>query len=349
MAILDITKLRPNYKGEWSSSATYVSGDVVSYRKALYSATATTTGFLPQSDTSVTPSGSPWVLMTLDADTAVLVANGALGDTSQGVLYRDADSMKLTSGATNKTLYGSRVAVNYLTTSAQGANKTYTGGTATQSLQTRIASGVTNPNTGYTTGISQSFAVSDEEGVEKNLVTFETSLAREGNTNNSVQVSRFVRNGGTVAYTVANSGTSSYTFTGTDLTGTVSDPALSVRVGDRIVITINAAGHPFYISTIPGATWTLGSHVAPAGVVNNGDDVGTIEFVPQTAGVYHYVCQNHPTAMTGTITVSPRADVRFTPATNSRFQNFGLTKITDFNYPDGTACVKPRWLDQDYA
>ena len=349
MAILDITKLRPNYKGEWSSSATYVSGDVVSYRKALYSAAATTTGFLPQSDTSVTPASSPWVLMTLDADTAVLVANGALGDTSQGVLYRDAASMKLSAGASNKTLYGSRVAVNYLTTSAQGANKTYTGGTATQLQQTRIASGATNPNTGYTTGISQSFAASDEEGQEKDLVTFETSLAREGNTNNNVQVSRFVRNGGTVAYTVANSGTSNYTFIGTDLTGTVSDPALSVRVGDRIVITINAAGHPFYISTIPGATWTLGSHVAPAGVVNNGDDVGTIEFVPQTAGVYYYVCQNHPTAMTGTITVSPRADVRFANATNSRFQNFGLTKITDFNYPDGTACVKPRWLDQDYA
>lgn len=349
MAILDITKLRPSYKGEWSATTTYVAGDVVSYRKALYSATTTTTGSLPQSDTSVTPASSPWVLMTLDADTAVLVANSALGDTSQGVLYRDATSMKLTSGYTNKALSGSRVAVRYLTTSAQGANKTFTGGTATQLQQTRIASGVVNPNTGYTTGISQTFAVTDEDGQEEDLVTFETSTAREGNTNNAAQVSRFTRTGGTVAYTVTSSAPNNYVFTGTDLTGSNNDPALSVRVNDRIVITITAAGQPFYITTIPGATWTIGTHVAPAGVVNNGAATGTIEWVPQTAGTYYYVSQTNPTTMTGTITVSPRSDVRFVMNTQSRYQNFGLTKITDFTYPDGVTCAKPRWLDQDYC
>lgn len=349
MAILDITKLRPSYKGEWSATTTYVAGDVVSYRKALYSATATTTGSLPQSDTSVTPAGSPWALMTLDADTAVLVANGTLGETSQGVLYRDTASLKLSAGAINKTLSGNRVTVRYLTTSAQGANKTFTGGTATQLQQTRIAGGVTNPNTGYTTGISQSFADADDEGVGEDLVTFETSTAREGNTNNAVQVSRFTPTGGTVALTVGNDGNSNYTFSGTDITGTVNDPALNVRVGDRIVFTLNATGHPFYITTIPGASWTLGSHVAPAGVVNNGDDAGTIEWVPQTAGTFYYVCGNHPSEMTGTITVSPRADVRFDLVKNSRYQAFGLSRIQDFNYPDGTQCQKPRWLDQDYC
>ncbi|NBR35774.1 MAG: hypothetical protein EBT80_00025 [Chitinophagales bacterium] len=352
MAILDITKLRPSYKGEWSSSTTYVAGDVVSYRRALYSATGASTGVLPQSDTSVTPAGSPWALMTLDADTAVLVANNALGDTSQGVLYRDTAGLKLSAGATNKALSGNRVAVRYLTTSAQGANKTWTGATVTPLQNTRIASGISQPNSAFTTGITQTFINTDEEGVEEDLVTFETSTARAGNINNDVQVSRFTTTGGRVNYTVSGSGSpANYAFTGTDLTGTQNDPALSVRVGDRLVFTVSATGNGFYISTVPGASWTLGTAVAntPAGVVNNGTASGTIDWIPQSAGVYYYVSGANPTTMTGTITVSPRSDVRFVPVTQSRFQNFGLTRITDFTYPDGVTCVKPRWMDQDYC
>ena len=111
-----------------------------------------------------------------------------------------------------------------------------------------------------------------------------------------------------VTYTmaVAASGNNHYTFSAaTDRTGSINgdDPAITMRVGDTIQITNNAAsGHPLWLKTVQG-TGTGNPVSTPAAANNGGSTNGVVvSWTPNTAGTYYYNCQNHA-AMTGTITV----------------------------------------------
>jgi len=103
--------------------------------------------------------------------------------------------------------------------------------------------------------------------------------------------------GKTITASVTNSGASAYSFSG-DISG--SNPSFTVLKGDKLVLSISASGHPFWIKT--AAVTGTGSAVTEY-ITNNGTQSGTITWTPTTTGTYYYICQHHG-AMQGTITVS---------------------------------------------
>jgi len=104
--------------------------------------------------------------------------------------------------------------------------------------------------------------------------------------------------GKTINASVSNSGASSYSFSG-GITG--SNPSFTVLKGDKLVLSISASGHPFWIQTSSGSY--NAANVVTENITNNGTQSGTLTWTPQTAGTYYYVCQYHNN-MGGTITVS---------------------------------------------
>ena len=102
---------------------------------------------------------------------------------------------------------------------------------------------------------------------------------------------------GGITFTITNDGASAYLING------ASNPTLSVIRGHRYVLNVDAAGHPFWIQTLPGA-YSAGN-VYSGGVTDGGTDEGTIIWeVPFDApDTLYYVCQFH-SSMGGSITVS---------------------------------------------
>jgi plastocyanin len=74
--------------------------------------------------------------------------------------------------------------------------------------------------------------------------------------------------------------------------------------GDSLQFTINAAGHPFYISNRQGVGQPSPSEV-PSGLTNNGTDSGALvwDTAGITPGTYWYNCQYHST-MWGNIVIT---------------------------------------------
>ena len=91
-----------------------------------------------------------------------------------------------------------------------------------------------------------------------------------------------------------------------DRDGTVSgnQPIITVRQGDNIQFTINAAGHPFWISNRQGAGQPSPSET-PGGITNNGtvNAVLVWDTTGITPGTYWYNCQYH-TTMYGNIVIT---------------------------------------------
>ena len=98
---------------------------------------------------------------------------------------------------------------------------------------------------------------------------------------------------------VTASGSSAYTLSGTDRNGSVSgsNPTVTAYVGDTIVFSVSASGHPFYIRVSNG-----GANVSTPAASGQGNDSGTVGWIPNTAGTYYYQCGNH-SAMIGQIVV----------------------------------------------
>ena len=101
---------------------------------------------------------------------------------------------------------------------------------------------------------------------------------------------------------VTNSGTGAYALTGVDRLATVSgnNKTVTINVNDTVNFAVNASGHPFYIKTAAGTG--TGNQVTTPTATNQGAQVGTVSWKPNTAGTYFYQCSNH-SAMVGQIIV----------------------------------------------
>ena len=104
----------------------------------------------------------------------------------------------------------------------------------------------------------------------------------------------------TYSISVTASSNRDYTLVGTDANGEVSgnDPSITIRQGETISFSVNAASHPFYIKTVQGT----GTDNQVSNVTNNGATNGDIRWTPTAAGTYYYQCSAH-NGMYGTITV----------------------------------------------
>ena len=75
-----------------------------------------------------------------------------------------------------------------------------------------------------------------------------------------------------------------------------NNPSIELIVGDTITFNMNATGHPFWISTVQGASQTITAN-EPSGITNNGAATGNIVWdttgVP--SGTYYYNCEYHGT------------------------------------------------------
>lgn len=94
--------------------------------------------------------------------------------------------------------------------------------------------------------------------------------------------------------------------------GNTLDPTIYAITGTTIAFNLNCAGHPFQIMNPGGTVATTGiiyvstsGAVSTAGSANVGRTSGTLYWqIPETAtGNYSYRCTNHPTQMTGTISL----------------------------------------------
>jgi hypothetical protein len=97
-------------------------------------------------------------------------------------------------------------------------------------------------------------------------------------------------------FIITNDGSGAYLIDG------VSNDTITLVRGQTYLFEINAAGHPFWIQTVP-APYSAGN-VYNEGITNNGTDSGIIEWtVDQSApSTLYYVCQFH-SAMSGTILI----------------------------------------------
>ena len=105
---------------------------------------------------------------------------------------------------------------------------------------------------------------------------------------------------------VTNSGASHYVFNGDDRVTTwvdANDPSISLNAGDKIVLNLNASGHPFFIKTV--ATTGTGNQVTTGTVTGQGTSIGTVTWDTNgvAPGTYYYICQFH-SGMVGTIVIS---------------------------------------------
>ena len=101
---------------------------------------------------------------------------------------------------------------------------------------------------------------------------------------------------------VTNSGSGAYVTSGADRLAGVSgnNQIITVNVGDTINLVVNASGHPLYIKTAAGTG--TGNQVTTPAASNQGAQVGTVTWIPNTAGTYYYQCANH-SAMVGSLIV----------------------------------------------
>jgi plastocyanin len=96
---------------------------------------------------------------------------------------------------------------------------------------------------------------------------------------------------------VTNSGTAGYVLTGA-VSGT--NAAVTMKIGDTVNFTVDAAGHPFHIRVANG-----GADVSGPAATNQGTVSGVVSWSPEATGTYYYQCANH-VGMIGTITVAAR-------------------------------------------
>jgi len=105
-----------------------------------------------------------------------------------------------------------------------------------------------------------------------------------------------------VTINVTNQAMTAWLFNGATPNGT-----LTLTRGQTYMFVVNAPGHPFHITTVPGLP---PQDLVDAGLSGNGTASGTVTFTPSasTPASFSYQCSVH-TAMTGTINVVAAAAV----------------------------------------
>jgi hypothetical protein len=98
--------------------------------------------------------------------------------------------------------------------------------------------------------------------------------------------------------------TQGYLITGTDRNGVVSgtNPVININLGDKLIIDVNAIGHPFWIKTAQGIGT---SNPVPEVLMNGGSFTPSVKisWIPVATGTFYYNCEYH-VAMTSEIIVS---------------------------------------------
>jgi hypothetical protein len=99
-----------------------------------------------------------------------------------------------------------------------------------------------------------------------------------------------------VTINMTNQGMSAWLFNGAS-----PNETLSLTRGQTYLFVVNAPGHPFHITTVPGLPV---QDLVDPGLSGNGTASGTVTFTPSasTPASFSYQCSVH-TAMTGTINV----------------------------------------------
>ncbi len=105
-----------------------------------------------------------------------------------------------------------------------------------------------------------------------------------------------------VTINVTNQAMTAWLFNGATPNGT-----LTLTRGQTYMFVVNAPGHPFHITTVPGLP---PQDLVDAGLSGNGTASGTVTFTPSasTPATFSYQCSVHA-AMTGTINVVAAASV----------------------------------------
>jgi hypothetical protein len=105
-----------------------------------------------------------------------------------------------------------------------------------------------------------------------------------------------------VTVNMTNQGMTAWLINGASPNGT-----LSLTRGQTYLFVVNAPGHPFHITTVPGLP---PQDLVDAGLSGNGTASGTVTFTPSasTPASFSYQCSVH-TAMTGTINLVAAAAV----------------------------------------
>lgn len=105
-----------------------------------------------------------------------------------------------------------------------------------------------------------------------------------------------------VTINLTNQGMSAWLFNGAS-----PNQTLSLIRGQTYMFVVNAPGHPFHITTVPGLPV---QDLVDSGLSGNGTASGTVTFTPSasTPASFSYQCSVH-TAMTGTINLVAAAPV----------------------------------------
>jgi plastocyanin len=102
---------------------------------------------------------------------------------------------------------------------------------------------------------------------------------------------------------VTNQGMTAWLFNGASPNGT-----LTLTRGQTYTFVVNAPGHPFFITSVPGNAPVM--PLSDPGLSGNGTPSGTVTFTPSstTPATFSYQCSAHA-AMTGTINLVAAAPV----------------------------------------
>ncbi len=139
-------------------------------------------------------------------------------------------------------------------------------------------------------------------------------------------------------YNVVNVASGDYVFTGGRLNGQQTEPTLTLYRGETYTFNVNAVGHPFYLTTDDGSSYSSGGYVGEfvSGVTNSRVDNGTLTFVidPLPGSVpdtLYYACGNHG-SMYGQINIKDKGTIIGGLSNNN---NYNLTRVNDVRLSAG--------------
>ena len=291
MATIDLGKLKFNWRGVWTNTATYETDDVVFRNGHSYVARANFAAAQPAPEEN-----NDWDLM------------------SQGINYREAYNAATTYYLNDVVLYGSTLYIlNGITEDDEQTGTDPPGGNWSVFLPQAAADVLHAPgdmvyrnsedNAARLVVLEREFGtIRTVEEPRETYGSREFTYELNGTFGNTILTAASVP-AATYTLTLANVRNDHYVLTGSDRNGNIfekQDYALTVNIGDTVVFdaTNTNAAHPLNIRET-SATGT----VVSTGYTGGGTATVTWDTTGVAAGTYFYACDNHPAAMGSTITV----------------------------------------------